>query len=398
MKTLNQLACLLVVTAASGALVQAAKPAGAGITKETLIFKLDKSRDIRENRGLHSMQLSPDGKMLLYVQQAPKAADQDRGYRLVLRDIKAGKDTVLPGAPSGSDDFLVAYTSMNPFDAKGKKLVIPVAAGDKPVRPGKGTMQLGVYDIKSGKLDKPDLSGPIIFPTYDAGGGNLIVFVMARGEHGPDPAGSKIVVSPVDKIKFRKIGIVGLTRSPCPGTSVMPILLIPPNRDAPDGGRGTPKFVLYDTKSDKQLAAPTVHSGSRLDDYNPQWTADGRFLYYFDTEKDSDPDGGIQDKSIVRVWDRGKNIERAIIEGAIPVGPGPGESTMILLKTMSRLKKKGPGYVIDDPTSSKTVSLGGEGIRILYARGGLIVYVKENADDQEQVFHAEIKLSGAKKK
>jgi hypothetical protein len=390
MKTVNQLIGLLVIAAATGAQTQAAKPApGVKLTNETPIFKLDDSRKINANRGMHTMRLSPDGKMLLYVRRVKAANKETRGgYQLALRDIKTGKDTIMPGAPCGSDDFFVACVSMLPFDAKGEKLVIPIGAGAEPVRPGRGTMQLGLYDIKSGKVNKLDLSGPIIFPTYDAEDKNLIVLVMAKGERGPDPANSKIVVSPADKIKFRKIGLMGLPRSPCPGSSVLPILLAPARDAGQEARRGV--FVLYDTKSDKQLAAPPA-SRSKLDDYNPQWTADGRYLYYVDTEKDAGPNGCVKRKSILRIWDRRKNAEHAIIEGMIPVGPGPGKSAMIL--------SDGRGlHYMTDPTSQKTASLGDNIVRLISAGGGFIVYIKHDKNGDNQVFRAKIKLPGATKK
>ena len=386
MKTLNQLTCLLVVAIASGAWAQDAKPQPTvKIVNETRLF-------ISENAGMHSMCLSPDAKTLLYVQRIPPAAKPDgkgapqnrRGYRLVIHDIKAGKDTVMPGAPSGSDDFLVACVSMRPFDAAGKNVAIPVGLGpaDEPVRIGKGQMQLGIYDLAAGKLKKLDLTAPVIFPSYDAEGKNLIVFAMFGGDKGPDIAASKIVISPADKIKFKQIGITGLPRAPCPGGTILPVL-IPPTRDQPDAARRG-VFVLYDTKADKRLLMLPLQEGNKLDDYNPQWTTDGRYLYYVDSEKDATPDGQMRRKSITRIWDRKKAVEHAIIEDVIPVGPAPGESAMIL-------KYKDRSCKIHNPTTAKTSPLLGEGTKLINANGRFLLYVKQDKDGTKSVYRAEMK-------
>lgn len=393
MKTLNQLTCLLVITIASVAWAEGAKPQPTvKIVNETRIFKLDDSRNIRENAGVHSMCLSPDAKTLLYVQRIAPAAKPDgddwmqkrRGYRLVLRDIKAGRDTILPGAPSGSDDFLVACVSMHPFDAAGKNIVIPIGIGpsDEPVRPGKGQMQLGIYNLAAGKLKKFDLTASVIFPSYDAEGKNLIVLAMVARDGRPDMAASKIVISPVDKIKFQKIGITGLPRSPYPVGDILPVLL-PPARDQGEATRrGT--FVLYDTKADKRLLMLPTQSGGKIDDYNPQWTGDGRYLYYVDSENDQSPDGKMRPKSITRIWDRKKAVEHAIIEDVVPIGPAPGKSAMIL-------KYKDRSCKVHNAATAKTSPLLGEETKLINANGRFLVYVKQDKDGTESVYRAEMK-------
>ena len=382
MRTLNQLACLLVVAIASGTLAQDVKPQPtAKIVNETRINILDYA-------GMHSMCLSPDAKTLLYVQRLPPPAKPDgearRGYRLVVRDIKTGKDTVMPGAPSGSDDFLVACISMRPFDATGKNIVIPVGLGpaDEPVRIGEGQMQLGIYNLAAGKLKKLDLTAPVIFPSYDADGKNLIVFAMFTKDRRPDMASSKIVISPADKIKFKQIGIIGLPRSPCPVGDILPVLL-PPNRQDPNAPRKS-AFVLYDTKADKQLLMLPMQEGNKLDDCNPQWTADGRYLYYVDSEKDESPDGRMRRKNITRIWDRKKAVEHAIIEDVVPVGPAPGKSAMIL-------KYKDRSCKIHYPATGKTSPLLNGKTKLISANGRFLVYIKELEDGMACVYRAEMK-------
>ena len=387
MKTISTLALMFTIAIASVASAQDAEQKSAvKIVKETKIFALDKSRDITENNGIHSMRISPDGKTLLYIERTPPGANENRrGYRLALRDIKTGKDTILPGAPSGSDDFLVAYVSMQPFDATNAKVILPVCISEnnEPVRPGAGQMQLGIYEIATGKLTKPDLKAPIIFPSYDAAGKNIIVFEMAKGDRGPDLANSKIVVSPADKIKFRKISIIGMPRSPCPTGDILPILL-PPARDQgqeiKDG-----IFVLCDTKTDKKLPSPPITSGKKLDDFNPQWTGDGRYLYYVDTEKDKTPEGNTRHKRIMRVWDNKKAVEQSIMQDTIPIGPALSNAGMIVLG------KKNYAYSIHDPVSGKLSPILDGKSKIISVTGQFLVCVKQDAKGAKFVYLTEMK-------
>jgi hypothetical protein len=386
MRTTNTIALMLIVALASVAWAQDAEQKSAvKVVKETKIFSLDKSRDISENSGIHSMRLSPNGKTLLYVARLPQAATQKRrGYRMVLRDIKAGKNTVLPGAPSGSDDFPVACVSMRPFDATGKKLISPVCLGenDEPVSPGRGQMQLKVYDIATGKVTDLNLKAPIIFPSYDASGKNIIVFAMFKGERGPDLALSKIVVSPVDKIEFKKIGVVGMPRTPCPAGDILPILL-PPNPRNPGEPRKS-GLVIYDTKTNKELSAPPIISGNKLDDFNPQWSGDGRYLYYVDTERDKSPDGNTRYKSIMRVWDNKKLVEQSLTEDLIPIGPAPGKTGMIVLG------KENDFHSIHDPATGKLSPILDGKTKIISITGRFMVCIKPDKDGAKSVYRTEI--------
>jgi hypothetical protein len=379
MKTTNRFACLLVLAIASAASAQDAKPQSTlKVVKETKIFKLDKSRDISENSGLHSMRISPDGKTLLYVERIPQAPNPQsrRSYRLGLRDIKTGKDTVLPGAPFRSDDFLVSYVSMHPFDATGKTLILPVGLSEN------NESALCVYDIATAKLTKLDVKAAGFFPSYDAAGKNLIVFTILMGKRGPDMTNSKIVVSPVDKVKFRTISVLGLPRTPCPTGDILPIVLMP-GRSNPDGPLKS-DLVVYDMKTDKIIAAPPIVSGSKLDDFNPQWTGDGRYLYYVDTEKDKTPEGRTRYKRIMRVWDRKKAIEHSITQDLIPIGPAPGKTGMIVIG------KKNYAYSIHDPSTGKTSPILDGKTKIISITGRFMVCVKKDQDGAKSVYRTEI--------
>jgi hypothetical protein len=173
-----------------------------------------------------------------------------------------------------------------------------------------------------------------------------------------------------------------MPRSPCPVAAVLPVLL-PPSRKQGEAPRRS-SFALYDTKADKQLLMLPTQSGNKLDDYNPQWTADGRYLYYVDSENDESPDGRMRRKSITRIWDRKKAVEHAIIGGAVPVGPAPGKSAMIL-------KYKDRSCKVHNAATAKTSALLGEGTRLINANGRFLLYAKQDKEGVESVYRAEMK-------
>ena len=398
MNTSNQPLCVLLIGLTAIASTEGAEPPAAPkLANETRIFDLDESRDIRENRGMHSMRLSPDGKKLLYIQRvtfpggpttprprgAPnKPARFRRGYRLVLRDIKAAKDTTLPGAPLRSDDFIVMFVSMRPFSHDGKKLVLPVGTdedGDGIHNLEKEKMDLVLYDVASGKTAKLDLASPVIFPAFSGDGKQLIVLTMVKEKQGTLHVAP---VAPADKIKFRNLSVWGLPRSPCPGAPALPLLL-PPARDEGQETRRGGSFILYDIKADKRLTVLPAQSQGKLDDYNPQWTADGRYLYYADTETDASPDGKTRRKTVTRVWDRTKSAETAVIEGVVPVGPGPGKSAVVLAGPGSG------GACIHDAAAEKISPL--PEVRFINAQGRFLLYVKQAKDGAKAVYRAEVR-------
>lgn len=390
------IATAVIIATAIASAEDAKPPAAPKLVNETKIFDLDESRDIRENRGLHSMRLSPDAALLLYIQRMtfpggpatpqPRGVPNRpprprRGYRLVLRDIKTAKDTTLPGAPFRSDDFAVMFVSMRPFSPDGKKLILPVGTdedGDGIHNLAKEKMDLVLYDVASGKTAKLDLASPILFPTFSGDGKQLIVLAMVKEKQATLHVAP---VAPADKIKFKQLGIWGLPRSPCPAAPVLPLLLPPARDEGQEMRRGS--FILYDIKADKRLAVLPTQSEGKLDDYNPQWTADGRYLYYYDIEEGTAPDGGTRRKTVTRVWDRTKSVETAIIEGVVPVGPAPGKSTVVLMGSGSG------GTCIHDAAAEKMSPL--PEVRFINAQGRFLVYVRQDKDGKKSVYRAEIK-------
>jgi hypothetical protein len=358
---------------------------------ETKVMTLDKAAKVRENNGLWSMKLSPDLKHLLYIRgeqaQVPDGDGELRQrtvYRMILRNVPTGAEKVLPAAAVDIDDYIVACLSMKVFGPKGRKIVLPLPEkadgnGIVSVKGGGSGMRVGLYDIASGKVDRLDVKGSVVFPSYDGSGKKLILLSMdIRAMSGT------LYVTPADKIDLKPLNQWGLPRSPCPTADLMPLLL-PPKRDGP----GDMGVLLYDLKADAAKYKLFLNErGTKMDDYNPQWTADGRYLYYVDMKEEGDDESRTR-KMFTRVWNVKENKEAGIVDGAVAIGPGPRKTSMVL----TAIRSGGPEQrqvLLHDAARSVTWPLADGRIRPISTQAGRLVYVRMGDDGTETVCVAEI--------
>jgi len=387
---------------------------------EKEIMKLDDSIAYRENNGAWSMRLSPDGRRVLYIRKKTykttraDGTQRDRpGYKLVLRDLKTGKDTVVPVPALFDDDFAVAWLSMTVFDPAGKTLIVPASQdGNKNgLMERTETCKPGLYDIASGKLKTLDVEGNMIFPTFHPNGKMLVVLAL-KGAGAPTDV--KVHVTPTDKIKFRTLGKAGLIRSISPTSDLMAILLVT------EGERPRPgKCVLYDLKTDTVKAElADKDQCRRLTEHNPQWTADGRYVYHI-MVKNEQRDGRRHSEVLTRIWDVKAGKEVGILSGVAPVGPGPGKGTMVLAKPSARpqMTPEAPQAVGGDNDAAKAQPvapkvereivlhaqddktlgqklhpLGDKSIRPISTQGKWLLFIRKDADGNEKACLAEIAL------
>ena len=314
------------------------------------------------------MRLSPDGKRLLYIRTTRVDVDgrNRRKCQLILREVASGKDTVLPIPAMMWDDPLVAMLSMNPFNADGSKIVLGAGIdengnGWKDRRGEKA--QLVVYDIPTGKLAKlPVISGEV-FPTFDRTGKRVIVATWDRGPM----SGKLYAIAPAKDAQPKEFKQWGFPRSLCPTADLLPMLL-PPSEESSKGGG----FALYDLAKDEQVAKLPGHAkNTKLDDYNPQWTPDGRYLCYVDVKIESS-DGREQRKYVTRVWDRVGKKEKAILDAFIPIGPGPAPTAVILTNPYEGTKTLRP--ILYDVASDKFWPIGDESMSVIAAQGKWLIY------------------------
>jgi len=360
------------------------KSPAAKLVDEKVIFKFTADKDTAPGLDPGSMKLSPDGKRLLYIRRKRLDVGEKgprRAYELRLRTLAGGEEAVLPIPAYTMDDIPRMMISMNVFDAAGKTIVLGIGVdqnNDGLHNYRKEKMQAVLYDIAKDKVTKLDVTDDVVIPTFDRTGKGLII-MAATGEAKT----GKMYTTPADEIKLRQLALWGLPRSTCPTADVIPLAL-PPKPDA-DGRRGKPEFVLYDLANDKTaVKLPIGERNTMLDDYNPQWTADGRYLYYVDVKM---VEGGRR-ATLTRIWDRKAGKLAGEIENAVAVGPGPTETTMVLppYERTSNLK-------IHDAATGKTWKLASDQpIRLTGATSKYILYTRHNEKRETILCRARIAL------
>ena len=366
------------------ALISAGVADGPKLAKPKLLIADDGKTEVA--KFMHSARLSPNGKHLLYMRVKPvelsaqdgPPARERRFYHLTLRDLKTGKDKPLP-IPAYRDGGIPVYMlSGKIFDSGGGTIALGAgvdASGDGLYDDRTEKMQAVVYDIASEKLTKLPVNESAVLATFDRTGKGLIIMSMSRGERQ-----GKLLTTPLGKPKLRQLGKWGLPRGVCPAADVLAMLL-PPDRDRPSRS----KFVLYDLKADKQIAELPVHEqNTKLDDCCPQWTTNGRYLYYADVKLEM-IDGRQERKYLTRIWDRTKGREAGIVPDVVPIGPGPGKSTMVVAKDRGRGQMS-----LHDAATGDSHTLGKETMTAIAAEGKYLLYADKPADGKSGIYMAEI--------
>ena len=370
------------------------KTAGAKLVDVEPIFELSSDAKINENQGPGSMKLSPDGKKLLFIRRrevAPVAEGRSvRAYDLILRDLVTKKEKALKIPAYTWDDIVVMMLSMNVFDPAGRRITL--AAGvDKN---GNGMhdhrqanqepLQAILYDLATDKITKIDVQASVVLSTFDRTGKRLIILKVDR-----ETGTGNLFTTSADKIDLKACSCWGLPRSVCPTADILPLVVLP-SRKTP-GERSRMTFVAFDLNSDKVLCTlPTHERNTKLDDYNPQWTADGRLLYYVDVEM-APGNGGQRRKGLSRIWDRtsGKVVGR--VENAVAIGP-------VATKTAMLLVSHGPGkqLIVHDHAAGKQWKLSAESVRPINVQGKYILYAQTDKNKKQTLYRARVQLPGAK--
>ena len=152
-------------------------------------------------------------------------------------------------------------------------------------------------------------------------------------------------------------------------------------------------MFLYDIKADKEIADLPLHQRNRnLDDWETQWTAGGRYLYYHDVREVmvETPEGPRQrTRPVARIWDRTTNKPAGRVLDAIPVGPGPTATTMVLAR---RTDAGFGGFLLHDAKSGKEYPLGDSSMKLVHAWGPKVLYVKRSSEGTETLYLAEITM------
>jgi hypothetical protein len=196
---------------------------------------------------------------------------------------------------------------------------------------------------------------------------------------------------------------VGLPSAVCPTADVVCVWAF---------GNDAAHAVLYDLAKHEEIAEfpvnPVNPRDNKLGYWECQWTADGRYLYYCDLFEtgvwgtrvwDREEKG---DRTLLPVGPEGASHKRVLspfssdIESAVPLGPGPTPTSVVLAK-LRNFVDPSAGFVLHDASTGKTFPLGDETMALIHAHGRNVLYAKKNAQGVEVPYLAEIDMTGRAK-
>lgn len=369
-------------------------PAGeVNLANEVLIFsEKDDFWEPGENMGLGCMRLSPDGKKLLYIRFEQKAAGPQgrRGKRppnlcrLVLRDLETREDTLLPMASFTWEDPLAFLLSKPVFDKDSRTLVMIASTDanrDGVHQQRTEVVQPVVYDIASGGVRKLGISGQAVVPMFDRTGNVVVGCWNKRWPRG------KMFVLNTQGEGNRELNAPGIPLALNP-TRELAVVYTLPSRRSSRTAKKKPVCSIYDLQRDRLVARLPVSLGNtKLDDISPQWTRDGRYLYYIDVHvREQSP------QLVTRIWETTTGKQAGVIEEAYPVGPGPG-NTMVLASWDEQVNTaKG---LVHDPGSGETSAIRDVTGMVIYAGGGKVLFARKAIGRTHIVYLAEIEAPAA---
>ena len=343
------------------------------------------------------IRLSPDGKKLLFYREEPTEVNGRKGvYRLVLRNLTDGRETILP-FPALPKRF-VAYLPMlslptAPFDRTSNKIVLGVgidANKNGIFEPQTEKMQAVVFDTTTSTTTNLSVTASIVTAGYSVDGDRYVVSTLDRES---EKAG--VHISQVDLINWREFALPGTPRAATPN---LDLLMLLKSSEVKMGSRTRElptALLLFDTKENKkllELPAFKLHGALSMYVYTfvPQWTRDGNHLCYIDVLGfPEDPRHGT------RIWDRSTKTVIKEMVNVVPIGPGPTKSSAILMR-VNEVREGGTqtlGIVVHDTSNNRTHEIPLPDTRILGTNRGSIIYAQKDKTGKEAVYMADIALA-----
>jgi hypothetical protein len=222
-------------------------------------------------------------------------------------------------------------------------------------------MQPMVYDVATGKASRLPVTDEFVLPAFTPDGKEILIATWSERD-----LKTALYLTPADKVALKKLSLGGIPMNVCPAAKIVPVW-VPPKGDPEEEPW---RFLLYDLKADRPVRNLPVHpKNTSLDDFTPQWTSGGRFLYYVDVQVPSQPSGRRR-KRITRVWDRLASKEAAILDDAVAIGPGPTPTTMVM-------RRRG-AIILHDAATGRSWTLARSSVHPLYAGRGKLVYVEKD--------------------
>ena len=375
---------------------------------DKVVCRMDQAAD-----PIYFMRLSPDGRRLLYLRwkmyQTTMSSKEGkvirlrkrRGYKIVLRDLKTGKDTEVPVPAINERNIALFWLSMTVFDSTGKTLAVPVGKDDNKndFDEESERCNAGLYDIATGKVKVLDIEAHRISLAFHPDGKRLVVMAS---EGVSSQTSVKVCVTDIDKIQFIRLSKTGVPRSISPTSGLMVMLLF---ADRHTGWKK--QSVIFDMTSDRVKAKlPDRPPPFVFMIFNPQWAADGRHLYHVAARTVERPGKRSRQGILTRIWNAKTGKEAGLLTGMTPIGPGP-KNTMVLVELQSERKKlaadksapkpKPKSQIVlhaqDDKTLGKKLHpLGDMSTYPISTQGKWLLYIRKDATGAEAVCMAEIKL------
>lgn len=342
------------------------------LVNERVIFPAEDVSWIPTNRisSWLMARLSPDAAYLLYArlhQDEDRESGQGRSFHLMLRELATGKDTRIP-VPAYSEGVESVHIRFDPFDPKGRRLVVTAIRGRRDT-------EVVIFDITKGVVTPTGIKGRFPLARFGRAGQKLIG-VADRG----------LFIATLPALKQTKLTLPWPRAYPnsfCPAADVVCLYGVVP---APDRRSARQVIALYDLKTKTVIRdLPTHEKNSKLDDLETQWTPDGRYVCYYDLA-----DGPETTIRGTRIWDRVAGNEKAFVIGTAPIGQGPEETFMVLVRTPGKDQRP----ILYDVATARSWDLGDTSMRVIHAAAGKLAYVRALPDGGKAVCVADIAMPG----
>lgn len=164
----------------------------------------------------------------------------------------------------------------------------------------------------------------------------------------------------------------------CSPYSPYATVFVPPNPARKQSG-----FTLLNLNDSKTSQLPIHERNGRLEDVTSHWNLDGRYVFYMDVA----PRGQRSFDLITRVWDVTANTEKATIQNAICIGPGPASHLMVMTSMQGDLESR---ILIYDLNSGKLSQAGPSSAKPIHAWNNRLLYVAPDKEGKESIYIADI--------
>lgn len=320
--------------------------------------------------------LNPAGTHIIYpVSIKAETEDQKTRYDLEVFDLSDSSKNRI--GVSLSRGYKTVFTRFNCFDPSGLKLLVfrdkPQDSDSPDGVNGPDLTEVVIYDLTEKRLIPTRLSGQNEMGRFDHTGD--WIYQLSGG----------LKLSLADS-ESQHLSLPGWIHSPSMFsvyTTVFVQLRLPPKEGERRSRHASSLQIWNMTTNTKVTELPVHPDNAKLDDIESEWTSDGRYVYYTDIK------GERCDRTLIaRVWDVEANKEKTVIDNALSVGPGPGKSTMVMV----RIEDNKIGEMFLHCTDgNREIPFGTPDMRLVHAWSDKIIYTRPE-NGIEVVYTADMEL------